>query len=102
MSLDEYSLAKFYTLFGISKVKSPAVMAFSGRYRNVNTGERVLPDRSLGGAGNDREKISLQSLEIIADSLLEIMEVCNVKHFFYMSTRCQSWRIKTCSYFSLC
>ncbi|CAG0923769.1 unnamed protein product, partial [Notodromas monacha] len=31
MSLDEYSLAKFYSLFGISKVKSPAVMAFRSR-----------------------------------------------------------------------
>ncbi|CAG0923770.1 unnamed protein product [Notodromas monacha] len=74
MSLDEYSLAKFYSLFGISKVKSPAVMAFRSSYRNAGIGERFGPDRSLGGSAPDREKISLQSLEIIADSLLEIME----------------------------
>lgn len=79
MSLDEYSLAKFYSLFGISKVKSPAVMAFRSSYRNIGVGERFGPDRSLGGSGPDREKISLQSLEIIADSLLEIMEVSSLQ-----------------------
>lgn len=33
LSLDEFSLPKFYLLFGISKVKSAAVTAFRSSYR---------------------------------------------------------------------
>jgi neurofibromin 1 len=38
--LDEFSLPKFYLLFGISKVKSAAVTAFRASYRH--TSERGL------------------------------------------------------------
>ena len=72
MALDEYSLPKFYLLFGISKVKSAAVTAFRSSCRHV---DRFGPDRGFSSSVPDREDISLHSLEIIADSLLEIMEV---------------------------
>ena len=36
LSLDEFSLPKFYLLFGISKVKSAAVTAFRSAYRHNN------------------------------------------------------------------
>ncbi|XP_066962551.1 neurofibromin isoform X3 [Macrobrachium rosenbergii] len=77
LSLDEFSLPKFYLLFGISKVKSAAVTAFRSSYRH--TGERGLrygPDRSLSCGVNDRERMSLTSLETITDALLEMMEAC--------------------------
>ncbi|KAA0197872.1 hypothetical protein HAZT_HAZT005334, partial [Hyalella azteca] len=68
LSLDEFSLPKFYLLFGISKVKSAAVTAFRASYRH--TSERGL------SAASDRERISLTSLETITDALLEILEAC--------------------------
>ncbi|KAJ9578083.1 hypothetical protein L9F63_025059, partial [Diploptera punctata] len=76
LSLDEFSLPKFYLLFGISKVKSAAVTAFRSSYRNFN--ERWYgQERSFSGATNsDRERLSLTSLEVITDALLEIMEAC--------------------------
>ncbi|XP_017785481.1 PREDICTED: neurofibromin isoform X3 [Nicrophorus vespilloides] len=75
LSLDEFSLPKFYLLFGISKVKSAAVTAFRSSYRHPN--ERwVGSERSFTGATGDRETISLTSLEVITDALLEIMEAC--------------------------
>ncbi|KAK7086666.1 Neurofibromin 1 [Halocaridina rubra] len=77
LSLDEFSLPKFYLLFGISKVKSAAVTAFRSSYRH--TGERGLrfgTDRSLSCGMADRERMSLTSLETITDALLEMMEAC--------------------------
>ncbi|XP_076037771.1 neurofibromin-like [Oratosquilla oratoria] len=77
LSLDEFSLPKFYLLFGISKVKSAAVTAFRSSYRH--TGERGIrfgADRSLSGTTGDRERMSLTSLETITDALLEMMEAC--------------------------
>ncbi|XP_063853822.1 neurofibromin-like isoform X3 [Scylla paramamosain] len=77
LSLDEFSLPKFYLLFGISKVKSAAVTAFRSSYRH--TGERGLrfgTDRNLSYNMADREKLSLTSLETITDALLEMMEAC--------------------------
>ncbi|XP_042235752.1 neurofibromin-like isoform X1 [Homarus americanus] len=81
LSLDEFSLPKFYLLFGISKVKSAAVTAFRSSYRH--TGERGLSflcrfgtDRSLSCNMGDRERLSLTSLETITDALLEMMEAC--------------------------
>lgn len=68
LSLDEFSLPKFYLLFGISKVKSAAVTAFRTSYRHTT-------DRSVT-ATQDRERISLTSLETITDALLEILEAC--------------------------
>lgn len=76
LSLDEFSLSKFYLLFGISKVKSAAVTAFRSSNRQNN--ERWLNnERSFaGGTTQDRERLSLTSLEVITDALLEIMEAC--------------------------
>lgn len=75
LSLDEFSLPKFYLLFGISKVKSAAVTAFRSSYRHPN--ERWLStERSFSGSSTDREQITLLSLEVITDALLEIMEAC--------------------------
>ncbi|XP_069683037.1 neurofibromin isoform X4 [Periplaneta americana] len=76
LSLDEFSLPKFYLLFGISKVKSAAVTAFRSSYRHPN--ERWYgQERSFSGTNNsDRERLSLTSLEVITDALLEIMEAC--------------------------
>ncbi|XP_044742019.1 neurofibromin [Chrysoperla carnea] len=75
LSLDEFSLPKFYLLFGISKVKSAAVTAFRSSYRHPS--ERWFGnERSFSGNANDRERLSLTSLEVITDALLEIMEAC--------------------------
>ncbi|XP_021921694.1 neurofibromin isoform X3 [Zootermopsis nevadensis] len=76
LSLDEFSLPKFYLLFGISKVKSAAVTAFRSSYRHPN--ERWYgQERSSSGTNNsEREQLSLTSLEVITDALLEIMEAC--------------------------
>ncbi|CAL8136053.1 unnamed protein product [Orchesella dallaii] len=70
LSLDEFSLPKFYLLFGISKVKSAAVTAFRSSYRHAG-------DRWLGHySPMDRERLALTSLEVITDALLEIVEAC--------------------------
>ncbi|XP_063221250.1 neurofibromin isoform X2 [Bacillus rossius redtenbacheri] len=78
LSLDEFSLPKFYLLFGISKVKSAAVTAFRSSYRHAS--ERWFGNeqqRSFSGSSlADREQLSLSSLEVITDTLLEIMEAC--------------------------
>ena len=68
LSLTEFSLPKFYQLFGISKVKCAAVSAFRSTYRHG--------DRSFAYTPPEQERLSLQSLEVITDALLEIMEVC--------------------------
>ncbi|XP_050410069.1 neurofibromin isoform X2 [Patella vulgata] len=68
LSLAEFSLPKFYQLFGISKVKSAAVSAFRTSYRPG--------DRSFTMAPPENEKMHLSSLEAISDALLEIMEAC--------------------------
>ncbi|XP_068081132.1 neurofibromin [Anabrus simplex] len=75
LSLDEFSLPKFYLLFGISKVKSAAVTAFRSSYRHPND-RSIGNERSFSGAAADRERLSLTSLEVITDALLEIMEAC--------------------------
>ena len=72
LSLAEFSLAKFYNLFGISKVKSAAVTAFK-------TGANLNPERSYAyspAGGGEQDRMSLSSLETITDTLLEIMESC--------------------------
>ncbi|XP_077995279.1 neurofibromin-like isoform X2 [Glandiceps talaboti] len=66
LSLTEFSLPKFYLLFGISKVKSAAVTAFRSSYR----------DRSVSHSPQQSEVMPLSSLEVIVDALLEIMEAC--------------------------
>lgn len=69
LGLTEFSLPKFYNLFGISKIKSAAASAFRASYR--------ANDRSLASSlPNDLERMPLSSLEVIGDALLEIMEAC--------------------------
>lgn len=63
--MTEFSLPKFYLLFGISKVKSAAVIAFRSSYR----------DRSFSPGSYERETFALTSLETVTEALLEIMEV---------------------------
>ncbi|XP_075988642.1 neurofibromin 1 isoform X6 [Anticarsia gemmatalis] len=90
LSLDEFALPKFYQMFGISKVKSAAVTAFRSPY-NRHTSDCYArfsehgPGCTEGHSSvvascatsqSDRERLPLQSLEIIADALLEIMEAC--------------------------
>jgi neurofibromin 1 len=76
LSLDEFSLPKFYLLFGISKVKSANVTAFRSSCRHPNDrflgNERIHSQAPLA----DRERLSLPSLEVITDALLEILEAC--------------------------
>lgn len=75
LALDEFSLPKFYLLFGISKVKSAAVTAFRSSCRHPN--ERWLGNERVSQTlPPDRERLALPSLEVIADALLEIMETC--------------------------
>ncbi|XP_058454714.1 neurofibromin isoform X6 [Malaya genurostris] len=75
LSLDEFSLPKFYLLFGISKVKSAAVTAFRSSCRHPN--DRWLGNERVSQAPPaDRERLALPSLEVITDALLEIMEAC--------------------------
>ncbi|RZF46610.1 hypothetical protein LSTR_LSTR002942 [Laodelphax striatellus] len=75
LSLDAFSLTKYYNLFGISKVKSAAVTAFRSSYRHPN--DRLLgSERYFSTISSDRETLSLTSLEVITDALLEIMEAC--------------------------
>ena len=69
LSLTEFSLPKFYLLFGISKVKSAAVIAFRSSYR----------DRSFSPGSYERETFALSSLETVTEALLEIMEVSKRK-----------------------
>ncbi|KAL0809300.1 hypothetical protein ABMA28_011514 [Loxostege sticticalis] len=95
LSLDEFALPKFYQMFGISKVKSAAVTAFRSPYNRHTSdcrfGEPSHPactDSTSSSSGTvpitlsaigthtDRERLPLQSLETIADALLEIMEAC--------------------------
>lgn len=73
LSLTEFSLPKFYLLFGISKVKSAAVIAFRSSYR----------DRSFSPGSYERETFALSSLETVTEALLEIMEV-SATHLFYI------------------
>ena len=70
LSLAEFSLPKFYKLFGISKVKSAAVTAFRTTPRSAERTFTYAPTNS------EQDHMSLSSLETITDTLLEIMEAC--------------------------
>lgn len=74
LSLDEFSLPKFYLLFGISKVKSAASTAFRSSCRHHS--DRWLGNERVSQPLADRERLALPSLEVITDALLEIMEAC--------------------------
>ncbi|XP_028172270.1 neurofibromin, partial [Ostrinia furnacalis] len=94
LSLEEFSLPKFYQMFGISNVKSPAVTAFRSPYNNRHTdcrfgdhGHAACTDSTSSSSASaplalgssthtDRERLPLQSLETITDALLEVMEIC--------------------------
>lgn len=74
LALDEFSLPKFYLLFGISKVKSAASTAFRSSCRHHS--DRWLGNERVSQPPADRERLELPSLEVISDALLEIMETC--------------------------
>nr|XP_046916512.1 neurofibromin-like isoform X2 [Dermatophagoides farinae] len=84
LSLDEFSLPKFYLLFGISDVKSAAVTAFR-THPTLNYNRHYCTDRHYNNLTQDRaiatmnenyDRLPLNSLETITDALLEIMEAC--------------------------
>lgn len=66
--LEDLSLQKFYLLFGISSVKSAPIKAFlSNKNRS----------RTFNSKSKDGDNIiSLYSLEVITDSLLDVLEAC--------------------------
>ena len=75
LSLDEFSLPKFYSLFGISKCpKSAAVTAFRSSCRHHS--DRWLGNERVSQPPADREKLSLPQLEEVTDAMLEIVEAC--------------------------
>lgn len=76
LSLDEFSLPKFYLLFGISKVQSAATTAFRSATRTQSERFSGAADRSFAMSPPDREPLSLDSLADITEALLEIMELC--------------------------
>ena len=98
LSLAEFSLPKFYALFGLSKVKSASVIAFrtgvirqqqhhhhhSDPHLMISSDKKqsISSDRSLVSINpyptptEQPERMSLASLETITDTLLELMETC--------------------------
>ncbi|KAK3754965.1 hypothetical protein QZH41_017349 [Actinostola sp. cb2023] len=66
VKLAELSSPKFYLLFGISKIKSPAVKAFKATQR----GQRFYLRETEG------EVMTMPSVETVTDVLLEVMEAC--------------------------
>ncbi|CAF1287270.1 unnamed protein product [Adineta steineri] len=89
LSLAEFSLPKFYALFGLSKVKSASVIAFrTGIIRQQQHSSHLLSsdkqqnERSIMMTNmysptiEQSERMSLTSLETITDTLLELMEAC--------------------------
>jgi neurofibromin 1 len=92
--LAEFSLPKFYALFGLSKVKSASVIAFrTGIIRQQQQlqhssqmlsfdrqqihHERSMPvNNAYSPSIEQPERMSLISLETITDTLLELMEAC--------------------------
>ena len=94
LSLDEFSLPKYYHLFGISKVQSATTTAFRSASRSTvagtGDGTRFAACHGASGASGgtdqrssyslsppDRERLSLESLGDITEALLEIMEICS-------------------------
>ena len=101
LSLAEFSLPKFYALFGLSKVKSASVIAFrtgiirqqqqQQQQQQSNSNlflsfdrqqEQILTERPMTTTNiystntEQPERMSLTSLETITDTLLELMEAC--------------------------
>jgi neurofibromin 1 len=94
LSLAEFSLPKFYALFGLSKVKSASVIAFRTgiirQQQQQHHSSQILSqdkpqfssERSMTITNaysptiEQPERMSLTSLETITDTLLELMEAC--------------------------
>ena len=102
LSLAEFSLPKFYALFGLSKVKSASVIAFrtgfiSQQQQQQHSNQSLSQDKqqqqqqqqqqisfertiAISNAYSPTieqpERMSLTSLETITDTLLELMEAC--------------------------
>uniref|UniRef100_A0A3Q4GMY6 Neurofibromin 1a n=1 Tax=Neolamprologus brichardi TaxID=32507 RepID=A0A3Q4GMY6_NEOBR len=75
LSLTEFSLPKFYLLFGISKVKSAAVIAFRSSYR----------DRSFSPGSYERETFALSSLETVTeDFYMFLLFLCLPTSLFHL------------------
>ena len=78
LGLIEFTLPKYYQMFGISKVKSAAVTAFRSSYRERPQGQNM-------------DSMPLTALEAITDALLEIMEVARV--LIIHSAKKSSWTL---------
>ncbi|CAF4219983.1 unnamed protein product [Rotaria sp. Silwood2] len=97
LSLAEFSLPKFYALFGLSKVKSASVIAFrtgiirqqqqqqhssqilsqdKQQQQQILTGRSMTITNTYSPTIEQPERMSLTSLETITDTLLELMEAC--------------------------
>ncbi|XP_074600003.1 neurofibromin 1 isoform X2 [Brevipalpus obovatus] len=82
LSLDEFSLPKFYLFFGISKVKSAAVTAFrtpslKRHMISMDKSQHLPNDRTFTShISTESDQLPLSSLEVITDALLEIVEGC--------------------------
>ncbi|CAF1129679.1 unnamed protein product [Rotaria sordida] len=96
LSLAEFSLPKFYALFGLSKVKSASVIAFrtgiirqqqqqqhssqilsqDKQQQQILTGRSMTITNTYSPTIEQPERMSLTSLETITDTLLELMEAC--------------------------
>ena len=77
LSLDEFSLPKYYHLFGISKVQSATTTAFRSTNRMMGEKFGGADRSSYSMSPPDRERLSLESLADITEALLEIMEICS-------------------------
>ena len=93
LSLAEFSLPKFYALFGLSKVKSASVIAFrtciarqqqqhssqillQDKQQQISTGRSAAITNTYLSTIEQAERMCLTSLETITDTLLELMEAC--------------------------
>jgi neurofibromin 1 len=94
LSLAEFSLPKFYALFGLSKVKSASVIAFRTgiirqQQQQQHSNQLISHDKSQFSSERSMtltnaysptveqpERMTLISLETITDTLLELMEAC--------------------------
>nr|XP_002121778.4 neurofibromin [Ciona intestinalis] len=78
LSLTEFCLPKFYTLFGIPQVKSAADAAFKseaivlGHHPSV----RHQHDSAVSSCHDNDDVINLGYLDTVVDAMLEVMEAC--------------------------
>ncbi|CAF4824913.1 unnamed protein product, partial [Rotaria sp. Silwood2] len=81
LSLAEFSLPKFYALFGI--IRQQQQQQHSNQFLSLDKQQgQILPERSITITNTysptieQPERMSLTSLETITDTLLELMEAC--------------------------